>query len=178
MLMLAKKQERAVPSRVGAEVHDQIVRLDHALVLERREVRDIDTVLGAQRRQHVVAAIVDRGQRSLLVRDVEHPQLDRPGRHEALVDEHVHRIRVIDGEQPDVIRVRGLPQLFSELQDVLPVARLQRARGNAQILLRRARGRVRRVAAEDSKRHAERAAPHDVGHESKSVSVPGVEKGA
>ena len=104
------------------------MRLDDALILQRREVGDVLVVLRAESVENVVAAIVDRRQRKLAMRHVEESQLDRPRRNEALIDEDVHRIGVVDGEQLQLIGVGGLPQLLGELQDVSAVARLQRAR--------------------------------------------------
>ena len=155
------------------------MRLHQSLVRGRREVAHVRKVVRAQCRQHVAAVLVDRRDGRVTCGRVEQPQVYGTRRHEVLVDKDVHGIRMIDGEQTDFIEERRLPQLLRELEDVAPVARLECVTGNAQIFLRRTRWRIRRSpSAHDTDRHAQRAAPHDVGHEAELRAVPRIEEGA
>src|SRR5579859_3246922 len=107
-------------------------------------------------------------------------EMQFPGRdrRETLVDKDVHRIGVIDREQPQLIEVRGFPQLFSNLEDVAAVAGLQRIARDADVLLRRAGWSISSISTHDAKRHSERALPHDVGDEAEMLSIPCIEEGA
>ena len=87
------------------------------------------------------SSTADSGGGARAANDLKESQRHRAGRHEALVDEHVDRIGMIDGDELHLIGVRRLPQLLGELQDVAAVARLERVAGNAHVLLRRAGGR-------------------------------------
>ena len=122
------------PSR-GAEVHDEIVRLHDALVLRGCEVRDEHVVALAQRGQRVVSTFIDGAERGLAVRHLEEAQLHRAGRNKAFVDEHVHRIRVVHGEQLDLIRIRCFPEFLRELEEVASVAGLERIARNTEVFL-------------------------------------------
>ena len=104
------------------------------------EVRDVDVVARAQRGQHVVAALVDRGAAAARARATwKSRSFTGPGGTKRLVDEDVDRIGMIDGDELHLVGVRGLPELLGELEDVASVARLQRVARDAQVFLRRAR---------------------------------------
>jgi len=135
----AQEEKRTRTARRVAEVEDEIVRLDHSLIVRGREVRDVHVVALTQRRQDVVASFITCGEWQVTSRDLEEVKPDGSGRHETLVHEHVHRIRVVDGEQLDLVGVRGLPELLGELEDVASIARRERVTRNAQVFLRRAR---------------------------------------
>ena len=47
------------------------MRLDHSLVLRGCEVRDVQVITLAQRRQDIVAAVVGGGEREVAMRDLE-----------------------------------------------------------------------------------------------------------
>src|SRR5450759_4273415 len=100
----AQEERRTRTSRVITEIEDQIVRLYEALIREWREIRDVNLIKFPQRGEHVVTLLVRRRERRMGAHDVEEVQLQWPGRHEALVHEDVHGIRVIHGEQLDLIR--------------------------------------------------------------------------
>ena len=174
----AEEEPTVRTAGVGAEVHDEIVRLDDALIARGDEVRHVDVVARSQRGEHVGAALVDGGARELARADVKETQLHRARRHEGLVDEHVDRVGVIDGDELHFVGVRRLPQLFGELEQVASVARLQCIAGDAEIFLRRARRREGGAASHQAERHAERTAPHRVGHEAEALPVPRVREGA
>ena len=108
--------------------------------------------------ENVVAAVVDGGERRALAHDLVETKLDRRRRHEALIDENVHGVRVVHREQLHLIGVRGFPELLGELHDVPTVPRLQCRAGNPQELSRRTGRRVHRravvVAAHEPHGHA------------------------
>src|SRR3954467_11272812 len=98
---------------------------------------------------------------------------------------------MVDGKEPELIQVRGLPQLFRYLNGVSAVLWLQRFTWNAHVLERSARGGVRHrypcpaprppsliALPHDSYRHPERALPHDVGDEPVLPAVPGIQESA
>src|SRR4051812_30726655 len=114
----------------------------------------------------------------MLLRRLKDAQVDGPGRNETLVDENIDRIRMIDSEQSHFVRVRSFPELFGQLQDVPPIARLERVARNPEVFLgSSSRGESTR-STHQSKRHSQRAAPHCICYESKTLSIPRVRERA
>ena len=150
----AEEEKAPLESGARAETEHEVVRLDHSLVPGGHEVRYVDVVARPQRGEDVVAALVDRGAGKLAARDLEQLHLHRPRGHEGLVDEDVDRVRVIDGDQLDLVGVRRLPELFRELEDVASIARLERVAGDAQVFLRGACRREGARASHQAERHA------------------------
>ncbi|PYP20299.1 MAG: hypothetical protein DMD54_01000 [Gemmatimonadetes bacterium] len=85
---------------------------------------------------------------------------------------------MIHCDQPELIEICGFPQLFGDLQNVAPAARLQRVARDPDVLLRCSCGRERGVPTHDPQRHPQRAAPHHVGDEAELLSIPCIEEGA
>ena len=88
----------------------------------------------AQRIEHIGTVAIHRGQRRPGARNLIETE---PGsrRRESLVYKDFDRIGVIDREEPQLIEVRGLPQLLGDLQDVAPDPRLQRLAGDFDVFL-------------------------------------------
>src|SRR5688500_8291540 len=117
----AEIQSRTCKACLRSEIENQLVWLDDALVLRGHQLRDVSVVLVAHDGQQVPPLPVDGGDWSAALDRLEHPQRDRPGRNESLVDEHLYRVRMVDGDQADFVHVRGLPELFGELHDVAAI---------------------------------------------------------
>ena len=79
--------------------------------------------------------LVHRRQRGLTAANLIQMQFHRPRWYEPLVDEHVDRIRMIDGDELDLVRVRRLPELLGELEQIVSITRRQRIAGDAHVLL-------------------------------------------
>ena len=71
--------------------------------------------------------------------DLEETKLHRTRGDKALVHEHIHRIRMVDGEELHLVGVCRLPELLGKLENVAPVARLERFSRDTEVFLRRAR---------------------------------------
>src|SRR6267142_1815390 len=85
---------------------------------------------------------------------------------------------MIHREEPQLIEVRGLPQLFRNLEDIAAIAGLQRCAGDPYVLPRRPRGSICRVAAHYPQRHTQGTLPHHVGNEAEVCAIPRIEKRA
>ncbi len=116
---------------------------------KRRQVRDVAIVVLAELVEHIRSSAIHGRQRQTLLDRLVEPQPARHGR-EPLVDKNVDRVRVIDGEQPQLIEIRGFPQLLGHLEDIASVFRPQCFTGNAHVFLRRSRRCVRGVAGHDA----------------------------
>ena len=94
---------------VLVEIENQLVRLREALIAERCEVRDVAIVVFTQVIEDVAAATIDRRQRRSAMHRLEQPQPRRTGRRESLVDEHLDRIGMVDGKEPELVEIGSLP---------------------------------------------------------------------
>ncbi len=111
------------------------MRLGQALISAGREVRDVAVVVLAQRVEHIGAVLIHRRERRPAFDHLEKPKFGDPHRRESLIDEHVHRVRMIDGEQPQLIEIRRLPQLLGHLNHIPTVPWLERFPWDAYILM-------------------------------------------
>ena len=175
-----EKQEHAVHRGETPEVEDQIVHLRQALIPCRDERRRVDVVLRAESRQQVVAELVGRRERRARPRHLVETKRGGSRRYEALVQVDLHRFRMIYGDEPQLIEIRGLPQFFRESQLVAALPGPEQAAWDVQVFLR-GMWRGRHDAAlprHDAQGHAQRAVPHDVGREREAVAVPRVQERA
>ncbi len=153
--------------------------LDDALVAGRHQVRLVHVILLQQRWKQIVAVAVDGGERRARADAAVDVEIHRARGDEALVDEDVDRVGVIDRQQTNLVDVPDLPELCRKLQLIAALARLQGFSGDAEVLPRRRGGRVHRLTAlpHQPDRHPQRAAPHDVGDETILLAIPGIEEG-
>jgi hypothetical protein len=125
------------------------MRLGDALVCPARERRQIASVALGHEWRHVTALLIDRARHRPRRTQRLHGQLRRRRRREALVDEHLGVIGVIDHQQRHVIEEVRLPQFRRDPHVVAAAAWRELIAANPHPVLRL--GHSRRVPGVDAK---------------------------